>query len=46
MAVYILDEEKVRTGVSMAIAESMKGDYVQENVYATQKLSACDRNCL
>ena len=38
----ILDEEKVRIGVGIAIEESMRGDYVRERVYATQNFSACE----
>ena len=38
----ILDDEKVRIGVGIAIEESMKGDYVRERVYATQNFSACE----
>lgn len=38
----ILDEEKVRIGVGIAIEESMRGEYVRERVYATQNFSACE----
>ena len=38
----ILDEEKVRIGVGIAIEESMRDDYVRERVYATQNFSACE----